>query len=159
MVMCQSNYAFPVGTTPQNVLVDHGELFNTDEFTTLANQYSEYNIRYIRYDVYDIAPAISASAFWSTFHTVGNSAPVTLAAVIDRPDCKQVPAGVGKISLTWSAKSPQEKLFQPTSGGIGTLGGPVNYGGLVGAIQATNNTNGNKFTVVAKFIVHFRGRQ
>ena len=83
----------------------------------------------------------------------------TLGNVIDAPDSQMVSPGIGKLSLIWTAKGSTENSFQSTASS--TTPPTLDFGGLRYYIPAapSGGTTGNKFFVVVKAIVDFRGRE
>jgi len=138
--------------TPITGTVGFTEAAATDDFTAFITQYREFRIRAIRFDIYDIQPNSPAVNYWSTYHTIAGSVPTDAESVMDRPDARSVAPGDGKVSLAWVAHSVPEMAFQLTTAFNG-LGG-ISYYAVAG--QAISNS---KYTVMAKFIVDFRGRQ
>lgn len=152
-VVCNYNSTLiPSGVT--SGIVAFGELVNTDDFTSLAQQYQEFRVRAIQFKIYDLQPTSPATInYWSTFHQVGGDVPTGIQDVVDRPDSRVVSPGDGRAMLAWAAHGTPEMTFQSTS---------VNYAGLGGLsyyLSPSNVITGAKYSVVAKFIVDFRGRR
>lgn len=151
-VVCGYRGELAQGTTSASGVVAFGELTATDDFTAFSQQYSEFRVRAIRYDVYDLAPTVqSAINFWSTYHQIGGTVATGFDDVVDRPDSRSIAPGTGMVSLAWVAHSTPEMTFQPVTGFTG-LGGLSYYIG--GGPIATN-----KYSIIAKFVVDFRGRR
>jgi hypothetical protein len=153
-VVCgyQGNLNFASGAAGGGV-VAFGELIGTDDFTSFSAQYQEYRVRAIRFDIYDINPNSSAVVnYWSTFHQIGGDVPVGQENVMDRPDARSVAPGDGKVTLAWVAHGIPEMQFNSVSINPG-LGGLSYYNSPSGPVAAT------KYTVMAKYIVDFRGRK
>jgi len=156
-MLCTNTDSFAVNTTgPGSAYYSGAYIRNSDDFISIAQQFEEYRITAIRFDVYDIAPNTPAQVAFSTWHDViasGNT-PIayTFAQVIDAPDSQLVAPGQGKISFTWMAKGSAENEFQTDdSTGWSDFGGLRVYGNTAGA-------NVTKFQIVTKAIVDFRGR-
>jgi len=151
-VVCGYRGELAQGTASAGGLVAFGELTGTDDFASFIGQYSEFRVRAIRYDVYDLAPSTqSAINFWATYHQIGGTVPVGFDDVVDRPDSRAIAPGTGMVSLAWVAHSIPEMAFQSTST-FNALGGLSYYIG--GGPTATN-----KFSIIAKYVVDFRGRK
>lgn len=144
-----SNY---VAGTPITGTVGFTEASATDDFASFITQYREFRIRAIRYDIYDIQPNSSVVNYWSTYHTISGTVATDAESVMDRPDARSVSPGDGKVSLAWVAHSIPEMAFQNVSSFNG-LGGLSYY-----TVSGTAVGN-SKYTIMAKYIVDFRGRQ
>jgi len=144
-----SNYT---AGAPITGTVGFTEASNTDDFASFITQYREFRIRAIRYDIYDIQPNASAVNYWSTYHTVSGSVATDAESVMDRPDARSISPGDGKTTLAWVAHSIPEMAFQNVSSFNG-------LGGLSYYTIAGNGIVNSKYTVLAKFVVDFRGRQ
>lgn len=146
-----SNYT---ANTVQNGTVGYSDAVGTDDFLSFAAQYQEFRIRAMRFEIYDLQPNnTSVVNFWSTYHTNGGSTPIDLESVVDRTDSRSVPPGDGKVSLAWVAHGIPEMGFQSTTAGSVGLGGLTYYTLSQAAITNT------KYSVIAKFVVDFRGRK
>lgn len=133
--------------------VDFGSLVSTDDFTSFAAQYQEFRVRGIRFDVYDVNPNSPATInYFATFHQVGGTVPAGQEDIIDRPDSRIVTPGMGRISLAWVAHGIPEMAFQSVSS-------YDNLGGLVDFVSPSATITGAKYSIVAKFLVDFRGRR
>lgn len=141
----------PVSTAVTGT-VGFGELAGTDDFTSFTSQYQEFRVRAIRFDIYDLGGGSSSPLnFWATFHQIGGTVPSTFDSVVDRPDSRSIVPGTGYASVAWVAHGIPEMAFQPISG-YNTLGGLVYY---LGGVSAAVNS---KYSIIAKFVVDFRGR-
>lgn len=150
-VVCGYRGELSQSTTSGGGIVAAGELTATDDFTSFIAQYKEFRVRAIRFDIYDLAPTQnSAINFWSTYHQVGGSVAVGFDDVVDRPDSRAIAPGTGMVSLAWVAHSTPEMTFQSTTS-YNSLGGLAYYIG--GGPTVTN-----KYSIIAKYIVDFRGR-
>lgn len=150
-IMCSDSNAVNLGTSIPNSQESFSNIVATDEFISMAAQFNTFRVRAIRFDVYDINPALSAPNFWSTYHIDGGNPPETLANILDRPDSQSIPPGSGKLSFTWRPKGTLENSFQ-------AVGSYVDFGGLAWYVNATASGTVQKYTVVLKAIVDFRGR-
>jgi hypothetical protein len=143
--------------TTQNVavasgVVGFGELLATDDFVSFAAQYQEYRVAGIRFDIYDVNQTAVVVNFWATFHQVSGSVPVAAEDIMDRPDCRSLSAGEGKATLAWLAHGIPERAFN----NVGTNAG---LGGLSYNLSPAAASTTAKYTIMAKFIVDFRGRR
>lgn len=150
-VLCIVRSETSSSTAPVTGKVDFATLVNDDTFTSLSAQYRTFRVAAIKFDVYDVRPTVLAdSSYFSTYHGIaagGDNA----ENVVDGADSKIIPPGVGKATFYWWPSSLQEKNFQSV-GSFDNLGGLRYYlGGAPGGAAF-------KYTVVAKFIVHFRSR-
>lgn len=128
------------------------DLVGSDDFISFAQQYVEFRVRGIRFDVYDVNPSSAPTInYWATYHTVDSTVASTIEDIMDRPDCRSVPPGEGRISLAWLAHGIPEMAFQNT-------GSYQRLGGLVFNTQSTSTVS-PKYTIMAKFVVDFRGRR
>lgn len=144
--------AIPAGTT-RSGLVGFSEATTTDDFTAFITQYREFRIRAMRFDIYDIQPNSSATTnYWATYHTVGGTTLLDPENIMDRPDCRVIAPGDGRTSLCWVAHSIPEMAFQSVTNFNG-LGGLSWYAGSDAGLT------GSKYTITAKFVIDFRGRQ
>jgi hypothetical protein len=156
-MLCSTTDSFAVNTTgPGSAYYSGAYIRNFDEFTSLAQQFQEYRVAAIRFDVYDIAPSVPAQVAFSTWHDVipNTTTPIsyTFAQVVDGPDAQLVAPGTGKVSFTWMAKGSNENEFQSTdTTGWNDFGGLRIYGN-------TATANATKFQIITKAIVDFRGR-
>lgn len=129
----------------------------TDDFISMMEQFNMYRIRAVRFDIYDINQSVAATNVFSTFHDVvpfGSSyAPPPLALVVDGPDAKNVPPGMGKQSFFWRAKGTNENQFQAGD----TIGAPEDFGGLRYAFYSGTLAS-PKYQVMVRAVVDFRGR-
>lgn len=128
----------------------------SDEFISLRQQWNEFRIRAIRFDVYDINPNVATFSVFSTVHEPSSfSTPpsYTFTQVVDGPDSQAPQAGGNRLRFTWVAKGPRELSFQNLDAAAEPL---FDYGGLRFAIG--NAANVSKYMVVVKALVDVRGR-
>lgn len=151
-VVCGFRTELSVGSTANTGLVDWSAAVGTDDFQSFAGQYQEFRIRSIRFDVYDLNAATAAPVnFWATYHQVGGSVPQTFDDVVDRPDSRSIAPGLGVTSLAWVAHSIPEMAFQSVTSYNG-LGGLVYFNGIGTAVSG-------RYSVIAKYVIDFRGRR
>ena len=153
-VSCNYRQEFSPTTTPITGTIDFVDMTgSTDDFASFSAQFREFRVKAIRFDVYDVAASSGVSLnFWSTFHVVNDAVPpIGLEDIVDRPDSRVIPPGTGHTSLAWVAHGIPEMSFA-------SVDSSVNYGGLSYYMSAAAST-GVKYSVIAKFIVDFRGRR
>lgn len=149
MLLCTVQKQITTTTGGGAVYANFDDLSTSDDFSSISQQFRLFRVAHIKFDVYDINPANTVVSIFGTHHGV-NLTGFTFENVVDLPDSRVVPPGSGKSSFYWNASSLQEREFQGTT----TF---VNYGGLVSFIDG-QTTPTRKFSVIAKFVVHFRGR-
>jgi len=151
-VVCGYRTEVAPGSAASTTIFDWTALASTDDFISFSSQYTEFRVKAIRCDIYDIQPNSAATVnYWATYHQVGGSVPSSQENVIDRPDSRSVSPGGGKTTLCWVAHSIPEMEFQACNSYAG-LGGVVCYTSPAAAVT------GSKYTVIVKFLVDFRGR-
>jgi len=127
------------------------------DWASFAAEFETYRITAIRFEVYDIQPAVPVFAALSTFHDVGSGFSVfTLSSILDGPDAQVPPAGGAKVALSWVAKGSQENDYQSTRTETGGAA-PFDFGGLRYAIGSPGSVV-SKYQVIVKAVVDFRGR-
>jgi len=154
MTVCTGTIQLDALNTGTPIAIGTSNVVATDDFNSFGAQYNSYSIRHIKFDIYDQAPlATNVGAYWSTIHTGGETIPTqTLSDVVDRPDAQSVAPGIGKATLVWSAHTTGELDF------YGFNSGPE-FGGLTGFITPITTTITQKYLVIYKAVVHFRGRR
>jgi len=129
----------------------------TDDFISMAQQFETYRVTAIRFEVYDINPALPVFSSFSTQHDVVPSGASfgtpTIQSVLDAPDAQLPPAGGAKAVLNWMAKGAEENDFQSTTTG----GTPSDFGGIRYFVGSPGSA-ASKYQIVIKAIVDFRGR-
>jgi len=152
-VMCNYRTELSISTAITNGTVGVIEASTSDDFVSFSQQYQEFRIKAIRFDIYDLQPSSSTINFWSTFHQVGGVVPIGFEDVVDRPDSRAIAPGTGTASLSWVAHGIPEMSFQSTQGGA------TGFGGLSYYIGASPAAVGGKYSIIAKFVIDFRGRK
>lgn len=151
-VVCGYRQEISVGSTAVTGLFDWSAVVGSDDFQSFAGQYQEFRVRSIRFDIYDLSAGIAAPVnFWATYHQVGGTVPQTFDDVVDRSDSRAIAPGSGTSSLAWVAHSIPEMAFQSVSTYNG-LGGLVYYVG-------SGTASAGRYSVIAKYVVDFRGRR
>lgn len=157
VAICSSTFTVSTATTATTNYYSGLTVRNSDDFTSFTGQFETYRIRGIRFDVYDINPAVSSGNMWSTFHDVLTAVPAyTFDQVTDGSDAQSVPPGTGKTSWYWRAKGSEENDFQSTASATSGVV-PYDYGGLRVALNPAASAS-QKYIVNMKAIVDFRGR-
>jgi len=128
-----------------------------DDFISMAQQFNEYRVRSVQFDVYDINPSLTNAAVFSTMHdvyTTGTIPSYTFANVVDGVDSQSVPPGAGKITLYWRGHTTNERAYQSTA----IINSSPDFGGLRGFVFQ-GATAGQKYRIITKAVVDFRGRR
>lgn len=159
-VLCNDTFTLSTGASASGLVAGSNTGSNIrggDEFASMMSQFNTYRIRAVRYDVYDINQTIAATNAFSTIHDVvpfdSTFTPPPLAQVVDGPDAKNVPPGMGRASFFWRAKGTLENQFQAGD----TVGEPADFGGLRWAFFSPTISTA-KYQVVVRAVVDFRGR-
>jgi len=157
-VLCDTGNLVSLTSGDQFTLYDTAFVRNSDDFVSLAQQFQLYRVMAIKVDIYDIVPAVAGANGGSTFHATYATPPVfSFNNIVDGPDFRVVPPGMGKTTLYWSAHTLNERGFQPTASSALTGASPTDYGGI--RFYAGAGTSGtNKYQIVVKAVVDFRGR-
>jgi len=156
-VLCGDIVDVQPGTTQTSTVYGFASIIATDDFQSVAQQYEQYRITAIKFDVYDINPLSICQNVWSTFHndTIGSSTAYTRAQILDGPDSRVLSSGTGQTTFYWRAHGVEEMRFQ----GVNTASTAQNYfGGL--RWSTLNGTAGasQKYEIVIHAVVDFRGR-
>lgn len=152
-VVCNEAIEFNPGAVATNSTYSFLTLTASDDFVSFAQQYQEFRVRAIRYDIYDVQPnSPYVNNYWATYHQIGGSVPSTTSDVVDRPDARSVAPGDGRATLAWVAHGIPEMSFQ----NVGNYNG---LGGLVYSVTPSAAVTGTKYIVYCKYIVDFRGRK
>jgi hypothetical protein len=151
-VVCSFRQEAGFATTATSFQTGFDAVVGTDDFISFAAQYLEFRVRAMRFEVIDLFGTAGASNFWATTHQVGGTVPSGIEDVVDRPDSRSISAGDGKIQLYWAARGIPEMAFQSTS----TYD---NLGGLVCYLGSTTVAQPGRYSILAKFVVDFRGKR
>lgn len=151
-VICTFRQEVGFGTSAFTLYVGYNALALTDDFASFAGQYLEFRVKAIRYEIIDLFGTAGASNFWATSHQVGGTIPQGIEDVVDRPDSRSISAGDGKATLHWLAHGIPELSFQNVNS-FDDLGGLVNYLGSTSTAQA------GRYSIIAKYVVDFRGKR
>ncbi len=151
-VVCSYRQEIGFATTAQSIAIGFDGLTSTDDFVSFAAQYQEFRVRAIRFEVIDLFGTAGAGNFWGTFHQVGGTPPSNIEDVVDRPDSRSVSAGDGRAQLYWVAHGIPEMSFQ-------NVGAFDNLGGLVVYLGSTSAPQPGRYSIVAKYVVDYRGKR
>jgi len=147
---------FPT-TTDTNGTIGFDEITNSDEFTSLIQQYNLFRIRSMKFDVYDVNSNVAVVNQWGVWHdNYETTLPsYTRQNIADLPDSRVISVGTGQTTLYWVAHGTAEMQFQADS----STGSPIQrFGGLkysVGPLATTVP----KYTITVHAVVDFRGRR
>jgi hypothetical protein len=131
-------------------------LRSQDEWASMSSQFQEFRVAAIRFDIYDVNPNIICFSVFSTFHEIneGSTANYSFQQVADGADAQVPTNGAPRVRLSWVAKGPAENSFQNVDPNLQTF---ADFGGLRYAFGLAN-TAGQKYEVLVKAVVDFRGR-
>jgi len=153
-VLCDGTFNVSPTQTITGSYTDFSTIIGTDDFVSFAAQFTEYRVRAIKFDVYDVNPSVPVVLnYFATYHQIGGTVASAFTDIVDRPDAKVIAPGTGVSHFYWNATGIPEMEFQSTGTGSST-----NLGGLVYNTQASSTNVGTKYQVVFKAIVDFRGR-
>lgn len=156
-VLCSGFNDINVAATESLTTIGWSQITLFDDFVSMAAQFNTFRIRSIRFDIYDINPALVGAGLFSTVHdeyTQGTQPTYSFVQVVDGSDAMYVPPGTGKISLTWVGHSLNEKGYYTTAIGANS----EDFGGLRFVIPGAT-PNGTKYRILTKAVVDFRGRR
>jgi hypothetical protein len=150
----EANTFLNVGTTTANQgATSFGAFTSTTDFSAFATEYKLFRIKAIQFDVYDVNPNSTGTAYFSTQHiNAGTTLGTGLSQVTSAIDVGIVPPGVGMKTFTWVAKTNDELSYQASSGTI------QDYGGLVYYSPTSTGTGSSRWTIIAKAHIQFRSR-
>jgi len=150
MVVCNSFRPIPITAASSSVYMTFDDLAGSDEFASMTQQFRLFKVSHMKVTVVDMNPQLASTPnAWSTVHS-RNPTGFLYTDVIDQTDSQVMAPGTSKLTFYWSATSLQEKEFQ----GVVNF---VNWGGLVGYVDGGTPVP-TKYMLVAKYVVHFRGR-
>lgn len=133
------------------------EIFASDDFVTMIQQWNLFRISAIKFDIYDINPNLVAFNTWGIWHDNYEAAfpTYTRQNMADLPDSRVISGGTGQTTLYWVPHGPSENRFQAAS----TAGAPVQKFGGLRFFVGQNSVNSPKYTCVVHAVVDFRGRR
>lgn len=151
-VICSNAIELNPGGVAAGSAVDFSIAAASDDFVSFSQQYTEFRVRAIRFDIFDVQPnSPYVVNYWSTYHQIGGTVPTTAANVVDRPDSRSLVPGTGYTSVAWVAHSIPEMAFQSTAS-------YSSLGGLVYNLTPSATVTGTKYQIYAKYVIDFRGR-
>lgn len=148
----------PTATTDLNGTFGFDNIFGSDEFLSMVQQYNLFRIKSIKFDIFDVNPNAPVNNQWGVWHdNYESAAPAyTRFNVADLPDSRVLSAGVGQTTLYWSAHGSAENQFQASY----STGSPSQkFGGLKYFVSASPNPGASKYMIQVHTIVDFRGRK
>jgi len=150
--------AFGVNSTSANQSLNASWAFmrGTDDWISVAQQYTEYRFNWMRFDIYYTDPAANLPIYASTFHGDFSGVPPTawtnLDGVIDGSDSTVVTSTSGKATLYWIASGAREKGYYSEVA-------DQDFGGLRMFVPAGAGTLGSIARVIITAQCVFRGRE
>jgi len=155
-ILVGDNNDFSTATSTQVGTYEFGNVFSSDDFQSMAQQFELFRIVAFKFDISDVASNVAVANVWSTFHDDYTTVPsFTRPNVADGPDARVISAGTGQTSLYWMAHGTTELGFQ--SDGVAGVA-PDKYGGLRFFIGADPSGPRLKYSVAVHAVVDFRGR-
>jgi hypothetical protein len=144
---------------PANINGTYGfdDVFRTDDFLSMIQQYNLFRIKSIKFEIFDINPNQFSFNNWATWHdSYSDVIPAySRANIADSPDARVLSGGTGQTTLYWHAHGVEENRFQSDS----TAGAPsIRFGGLKYYIGAGQGGAG-KYQIQVHAVVDFRGRR
>lgn len=124
------------------------------DFTTVADEYSNYKVAGIRFEIFDLNPSVYAAGTFGTFHVQGpGEYPSVSSQILDLADATQVPPGTGKVVLYWFPSGPIE------NGWYSTVQDEADFGGLADYLSGGPGSSTPKFSILVTAVVDFRARK
>lgn len=154
-IVVKSTFNVQTVTNNTGSVIDFLNIRSSDEFTTMAQQFMMYKVKWIKFQVYPQLAANTVPMSISTFH--GNyfgSVPVawvTESSVIDGVDSEYLPIGGRPISFYWIAKGEPENSWLPEDS-------TQSFGGLR-YFQPGTQVSGIQCRVNMSAMVTFKGRE
>lgn len=133
------------------------EIFATDDFVSMIQQYNLFRIKSIKFEIFDINTGAAVYNSWGVWHDDYQTTVPTYTRqnVTDLPDSRILSAGTGQTTLYWMAHGTEENRFQANS----TAGAPINrFGGLKYFIGGVTTASA-KYILNVHAVVDFRGRR
>jgi len=143
--------------SPSNGTVGFEQIYESDDFVSLIQQYNLFRVSAIKFDIYDIDGTRPAFNNWGIWHDNYELTPpaYTRTNVADLPDSRVISPGTGQTTLYWVAHGTAEKQFQQASN-LGSVA--QKFGGLKYFI-GDSTVRFSKYTIQMHAIVDFRGRR
>lgn len=120
---------------------------STDDYSSLAQQFTKFRVVCFKFDVYDFNPGLPSLGIFGTYHGAAN--PGSLGEITDVADSSVVPPGTGMRSYYWYPSGPLEHSWFDVAT-------PNDFGGLVYYLYGGNP--GSKYEVIVSAVVDFRAR-
>jgi hypothetical protein len=148
-----------VSTTATEIFGTYGfdQIFNSDDFISMIQQFNLFRIKAIKFDISDVNPQVATINQWGIWHdNYETTVPAySRSNVADLPDSRVISVGTGQTTLYWVAHGTAENQFQAGS----TAGSPSQrFGGLKYYLGLNSGTS-IKYSVTVHAIVDFRGRR
>jgi hypothetical protein len=155
MVLCKSSFRLLTSTTvPLFNTWTYSQIALTDDFISLSQQFNEFKVKFMKFEIFHTNPTASANVAISTLHGDFDggipSSYTSEANVIDAPDGKYLSPGSEPLVLYWNATGTPENDYQ-------NVASFSDYGGFRSALDQTTSVQ-LVGTVIATACVVFRGR-
>jgi hypothetical protein len=149
-----------LGTSTSDTLGTYSfdDIFGTDDFVSMAQQFNLFRIVSIKFEIFDINSTVAVFNTWGVWHDnyEGTIPTYTRANIADLPDSRVLSNGTGQTVLYWNAHGTAEQQFQAAS----TAGSVAQrYGGLRYFFSPVASANIAKYTIQMHAVVDFRGRR
>lgn len=155
-ILVGDNNDFSTATSSQVGTYDFGNVFSSDDFQSMIQQFELFRVVAFKFNISDVASGVAVANVWSTFHDDYTTVPTfTRPNVADGPDSRVISAGTGETTLYWMAHGTTEEGFQ-SDGVAGST--PSKYGGLRFFIGADSAGPRLKYSLAVHAVVDFRGR-
>jgi hypothetical protein len=156
VVLCKSSFRVTADTVaPLTTDWSYPQIAGTDDFISLAQQFNEFKVKFMKFEVYHTNPSATANTVVSTVHGIFTggipTAYQTEASVVDAPDSKYIQPGSEVQKFYWNASGTPENNYQSVSS-FQNYGGYRSYTDQVTTSQLV-------CTVIATACVVFRGRR
>lgn len=159
-MLCSSQFDLSAtASTETTGNITWSQVTTFDDYISLAQQFLSFRVRSLRFDIYDVNPAVSTTGVFSTFHdqyTTATQPVFTFANVVDGTDSLIVPPGIGKAQLTWVGHTTNEKGYYDV---VAADAAREDFGGLRYVVPPNGTSQAIKYRVIVKAIVDFRGRR
>jgi hypothetical protein len=149
---------FDIGLTSGGgaATVTFTQVAGADDFVSMAQQFNEFKVKAMKFDVFHTNPSSSTPIVFSTLHSNFFGDPpstwATEQSIVDAPDAMYLEPGSKKQSFYWNAMGTAENEFQDVNSFN-------NFGGLRWYVRPTTGGTGVVTAIVVmSAIVVFRGR-
>lgn len=133
------------------------QIFGSDDFNSMIQQYNLFRIKSIKFEIFDINSNVAIYNQWGIWHdNYETTVPsYNRANIADLPDSRVLSSGTGQTTLYWVAHGTAENQFQQSS----SAGSPIQrFGGLKYYISGSNPAV-TKYSLQVHAVVDFRGRR